>query len=415
MSIRRSILVSTLPVMLLGACGGEDGGTTTPPMCGDPPDAAATPSPSPSAPTPSPSPEPSPTPTATPDSERDSFPMEASGLEMESLLIPYPAAKSAKPDVVGAFRFNCGPGQLSWNDPIVYPGQTGRAHLHQFFGNLDADANSTYASLRRSGKSTCRNELNRSAYWIPALLDGKGNAVRPNSVVIYYKRRPADDPWFDKVKNYPRQIPRGLRYIFGWDHLRASESQPENTKKFQWKCLAGQSYAASGTMDEALSACKAGDQLILAITSPECWDGTNLDSTDHRSHMTEQVFGEETNWQRRCPDSHPYVLPAFTMTVYYKIGQDDNLALWHLSSDGMLPSGSPRGSSMHADWLGAWEDDILEAWHESCINKLLNCSSGDLGDGRGLVRGSSHPTDSSPRLVPIPDRQETWRPPLPQK
>ena len=56
--------------------------------------------------------------------------------------------RSAKPDVVGAFRFICGAGQILYDDPIVYPGQPGRSHLHQFYGNTAADAHSTFASIR---------------------------------------------------------------------------------------------------------------------------------------------------------------------------------------------------------------------------------------------------------------------------
>src|SRR3954447_20280216 len=51
-------------------------------------------------------------------------------------------------DPVGAFRMVCGAGQLSYDDPIVYPGQPGKSHLHQFYGNLGANAFSTYQSLR---------------------------------------------------------------------------------------------------------------------------------------------------------------------------------------------------------------------------------------------------------------------------
>jgi hypothetical protein len=99
-----------------------------------------------------------------------------------------------EPDPVGAFRFICQPGQLLYDDPIVYPGQPGKSHLHQFYGNTAANAYSTYESLRTSGDSTCVSTLNRSGYWMPAMLDGKGNVVRPNFVAIYYKRRPASDP-----------------------------------------------------------------------------------------------------------------------------------------------------------------------------------------------------------------------------
>ena len=61
----------------------------------------------------------------------------------------------ASPDSMGNFRMICGAGQLSYDDPIVFPGQPGESHLHQFYGNLGADANSTYQSLRTTGRSTC--------------------------------------------------------------------------------------------------------------------------------------------------------------------------------------------------------------------------------------------------------------------
>ena len=100
-------------------------------------------------------------------------------------------------DVVGAFRFICTAGQVLPDDPIVFPGQPGKSHLHQFYGNEAANAFSTYASLRAGGQSTCNRgpfAANRSAYWMPAMLDGAGNVVKPGFVSIYYKRRPAADP-----------------------------------------------------------------------------------------------------------------------------------------------------------------------------------------------------------------------------
>ena len=77
---------------------------------------------------------------------------------------------------------------------MVFPGQPGRSHLHQFFGNIRAAAFSTYESLRTTGDCTCNNILNRSAYLMPAMLDGRGSVVRPDFVHIYYKRRTASGP-----------------------------------------------------------------------------------------------------------------------------------------------------------------------------------------------------------------------------
>ena len=131
-----------------------------------------------------------------------------------------PASNS--PDVVGAFRFICGAGQLSYDDPIVYPGQPGKSHLHQFYGNTAANANSTFASLRGSGDSTCNNmgngtAANRSAYWMPAMLDGKGNVVQPDYTQTYYKRVPDNSPTCLKYKC--AGIPNGLKFIFGYDMI----------------------------------------------------------------------------------------------------------------------------------------------------------------------------------------------------
>ena len=42
--------------------------------------------------------------------------------------------------------------------------------------------------------------------------------------------------------------------------------------------------------------------MVLSLTFPNCWDGVNLDSADHRSHMSYPV-------NSRCPASHPVNLP----------------------------------------------------------------------------------------------------------
>ena len=130
---------------------------------------------------------------------------------------------SSAPDVVGAFRFICTAGQVLPDDPIVYPGQPGKSHLHQFYGNDAANASSTYASLRASGGSTCNKgpfAANRSAYWMPAMLDASGEVVKPQFVAIYYKRRPASDPKCSLSSRDPGAegncvtITNGLKLIF---------------------------------------------------------------------------------------------------------------------------------------------------------------------------------------------------------
>src|SRR5438046_1298283 len=107
----------------------------------------------------------------------------ADNFDTNTQLQAWEEVPAQEPDPVGAFRFTCNAGQLAKDDPIVYPGQPGKSHLHQFFGNTGTNANSNYNSLRTTGGSTCTRSATespqRSAYWMPAMLDGAGNAVKP--------------------------------------------------------------------------------------------------------------------------------------------------------------------------------------------------------------------------------------------
>ena len=311
-------------------------------------------------------------------------------------------------DVIGAFRFICGAGQLRYDDPIVYPGQPGRSHLHQFYGNTAANANSTFASLRASGDSTCNNmgngtAANRSAYWIPAMLDGKGHVVQPDYVQVYYKREPTGpgtpcDPESPKL-GICVGIPNGLKFIFGFDML----SGDPRTRSSDYKCVgAGAKTVPVRTITEAAPTCKIGSHLVATIHTPKCWDGRNLDSANHRSHMAGTIRDRNTG-RSFCPKDHPYYLPQFTLGVFYRVGEGDEVNLWELSSDHMYPK-MPKGSTLHADYFEAWDNSVKAMWIENCIGKKLNCSGGDLGNGQQL-KGAAKPKYgwvNPDRLVPIP-------------
>lgn len=314
---------------------------------------------------------------------------------------------TAAPDNVGAFRFMCEPGQISYDDPVVFPGQPGKSHLHQWFGNLSANANSTYKSLRTTGDSTCVNILNRSAYWMPAMLDGKGHVVRPDYIAVYYKQLPNVSPLCGSGKNAQGiacvPLPRGLRYIMGYDMVTGKTATGGSYFNCDGPTAKPGHYA---TITEAAANCPAGNRLGAIIFSPGCWDGKRLDSANHRDHMANPDFG----WwgYLKCPDTHPYVVPSFTMGAWYSVEPDDSAPDWYLSSDEM--PGMPRqkaGSTFHADWFGAWDDATMAVWMEKCINALKSCSNGVLGDGTGMRQrnGGVFQWKANPRLVPVPARE----------
>lgn len=73
----------------------------------------------------------------------------ASSFDAAKVLVTVPIPPSGAPDIVGAFRFICAAGQLRYDDPVVFPGQPDKSHLHQFYGNESADAYSTFARFGR--------------------------------------------------------------------------------------------------------------------------------------------------------------------------------------------------------------------------------------------------------------------------
>ncbi len=246
----------------------------------------------------------------------------------------------------GAFRTSCRGGQLLYDDPIAAPGQPGDAHhLHQFFGNLEANANSTPESLLASGDSTCQGgPLNRTAYWIPALIDSADDTVIPIDVsVVYYKV----DPNFAGVVE---QLPAGLEMV------------ADDPAHIRWNC--------DGEVREDAIGPGCDEFLIGIIDFPACWNGVDLASADG-SHMVYRDHGQP------CPQSHPHLIPTITENIRFSLPSTPSEG-WYLSSD---PDPATNGATLHGDWMGAWNPNVSLRWWFWCLRDLQDASFGQLCDG----------------------------------
>lgn len=266
-------------------------------------------------------------------------------------------------DGVGAFRTVCEPTHMSYDDPIVFPGQPGRSHLHTFFGNAGVTGNSTANSIRNSGNSSCRGgTLNRSGYWVPSMVDTRTNlAVMPVGSDFYYKTgyrgvRPAD----------VRPFPVGLRMIAG----DAKNTSATGGTAWRYHCHSGGGFGPS------IPNCGVGDEVVQEIFFPQCWDGVNLDSPDHKSHM---AYANPS--RSGCPASHPVPLSEITFNIHYRVTSANQATYWRLSSDTYA---GPAGYSAHGDWWNGWDQNAMEAFVRTCNNQALDCKSHLLGDGRSI-------------------------------
>jgi hypothetical protein len=44
----------------------------------------------------------------------------------------------------------------------------------------------------------------------------------------------------------------------------------------------------------------------------------------------------------------------------------------------------------------------MKMWDDNCVNKMLNCSGGDLGNGKQLKMFDGYSLNASPRVVSPP-------------
>ena len=223
----------------------------------------------------------------------------------------------------GVFLSVCRPSHVASDDPIVFPGESGASHQHEFLGNVTTDADSTYRSLR-AGATTCRIAADTAAYWVPSLF-ANGERVAPIKVNAYYLS--------GRGRGRIAAFPAGLKVIAGNHQATA----PQALAITGWKC--------SGVQEARLSTdprtCPAGSHDVMVIRFPDCWNGKDLDSADHKSHMAYRVGGT-------CPAGYPVRVPRLSLNVHYDLPRTTGLT---------LASGSIY--SAHADFFNAWNQTAL--------------------------------------------------------
>lgn len=276
----------------------------------------------------------------------------------------------------GAFRISCAPSHMSNDDPIVYPNQQGAAHHHTFYGNVSLDYKSNLSNLSAIGNSTCAGGImNRSAYWMPSMIDTSTNTpILPTSTIFYYKST--------VDVSLVKAPPKGLRMITGNSKAKSAAELTSN----YYICYPGPNSKRTvygwNPMIPKGSECEVGDTLTIEIAFPQCWDGVNLDSPSHQDHVvfpTHRPVAPPNNWF--CPATHPVVIPQISMVTNFtvtKAAQDGN---WRLASDN-YERASDGGYSIHADWVNGWDEATMAGIVKNCLNARKDAHAHLLCDGR---------------------------------
>jgi hypothetical protein len=149
-------------------------------------------------------------------------------------------------------------------------------------------------------------------------------------------------------------FPPGFRVVAG--DPAATAAQGLRTTFWLCRGLRGPDAGPAGGPSATPPACPAENPLTLHIQFPECWDGTSLDSPDHKSHAAYGRLGT-------CPASHPVVLPSLTAIVHYPL----------VGEPGTITLASGSAYSGHADFFNAWDQPFLAQSVRECLNARVLC------------------------------------------
>ncbi|KJA28746.1 carbohydrate-binding module family 1 protein [Hypholoma sublateritium FD-334 SS-4] len=298
-------------------------------------------------------------------------------------------------------------------DPLVSPGQVS-SHLHQVVGgnayvflfNITMDPANDLPSL--STCTTCTYKEDLSNYWTAVLyfqhpngafkrvpqLPGQYLGNANGGMIVYYIQTGGAVTAFKK----------GFRMLVGNPWLRTFNSSSAEANSLNFRCLTanyGNSgvTGAPGTDSHELpnQICTGG--IRSQIIFPTCWDGVNLDTADHKSHVSYTINGA-------CPSTHPVSFPELFIET-----------IWDTTSfNSMWPSGGKQpfvfsmgdsvGVGQHADYVFGWKGNSLQ-------QAMNSCTDAGGGNCNVLTTQSIDTINSCTQASRGAEQTEGWIPTLP--
>ncbi|KAI0686677.1 WSC-domain-containing protein [Cytidiella melzeri] len=251
-------------------------------------------------------------------------------------------------------------------DPIVEAGTVGN-HVHDVFGGSGFSETYDYDQIIQSNCTTMPIPQDFSNYWVPSMYYVDPNngsyTLMKSTMNIYYLIRPG--PNNDTVQPFPT----GLRMLAGSNERGTYNASNPADQAVSYVCL---DYQNSHTNDpdwaerQDFFDHQCPDGMRAQVFFPSCWDGKNLDSVDHISHMSYPVGAYNDG---SCPESHPVHL----ISLFYELLAPTGDYPYNGAGSWSLSNGDPLGLRFHGDFVMGWKDtNVLQEFIDNCPNAQGN-------------------------------------------
>ncbi|MER5399355.1 DUF1996 domain-containing protein [Streptomyces sp. NPDC002599] len=310
---------------------------------------------------------------------------------------PQPQADASQ----GEFASSCGVnanGLFNSDNVIVAPGVTnGAHHFHDYIGNQSNTAFASDDDLAKADTS-CQDKGDKSSYFWPVvrLQNGKqerdagapgggteGNAgqiVTPEQVTLTFVGNP---------RSKVTEMPRLLRIITG--DAKAFVNGPANANA-SWSCTGFEDRQ----LKDKYPLCPQGSDVVRTFKFQSCWDGANIDSANHRTHV---AFADA---QGNCPGNFK-AIPQLVQRIVYDIDApslQDGGRTSPLFAVDSFPENLHKPITDHGDFINVFDEGTMKNVVD-CINNGKKCGAG-AGDGGGQQEDPPATDEPSQSAEPNP-------------
>jgi hypothetical protein len=282
-------------------------------------------------------------------------------------------------DTVG-WLLDCAMSHSLADDPILFPGQPGAAHLHDFTGNASTNAASTVASMEAGANNSPAASYNGSAttagtscdlptyapgtagdtaaYWRPALYANGAKVTPTVKDELYYRAKPL----LNAGQTF-EAIPQDARLIVG---SSGATSYAGNAA-----IQAGHIYWEDSSGAKVTELPQSGSSFLMNVIFPSCWDGLPMDHAFGGTDNGHFAYAAGSS----CPAGFSHAVAQLSEKFKYSNVPAGVRELASMQDPATMRAG---GWTAHADFWNTWNPTALQYLTDRCLNAHVSCGTNPI-------------------------------------